>query len=143
MKRTSLTLLTLLILTSGTALAERLAVTADIANIRSGPGTGHDVIWQVQKYFPFDVIKKEGAWYQFRDFEGDIGWIHESLVGNLSTVITRSPECNVRAGPGIRHDILFTVSGGIPFKVLAREGTWLQIQHADGDRGWIHDSLVW
>ncbi|MGB5421183.1 MAG: SH3 domain-containing protein, partial [Desulfobacterales bacterium] len=28
-------------------------------------------------------------------------------------------------------------------KVLEQKGNWIHILHADGDQGWIHDSLVW
>jgi len=45
--------------------------------------------------------------------------------------------------PGTKEKILFTVEKGIPFKVLKSKGHWLNVEHADGDRGWIHDSLVW
>jgi len=27
--------------------------------------------------------------------------------------------------------------------VLTRKGNWIQVRHADGDKGWIHKSLVW
>ena len=36
-----------------------------------------------------------------------------------------------------------SVQDGIPFKVISRKGQWVHIEHADGDRGWIHKSLVW
>jgi len=35
------------------------------------------------------------------------------------------------------------VDSGVPFKVLTRKGNWIQVRHADGDKGWIHKSLVW
>ncbi|MGD8470221.1 MAG: SH3 domain-containing protein, partial [Desulfobacteraceae bacterium] len=60
-----------------------------------------------------------------------------------STVITNNDACNIRSGPGTSHKILFTVEKGIPFKVLKRQGSWIHIEHADGDKGWIHKSLVW
>jgi len=125
------------------AAAERLAIVSDIANIRSGPGTDYDILWQVYKNYPIDVVEKKGSWYRFRDFEGDIGWVHASLVNKVPTVITKATRCNVRSGPGTGHDIAFTVVDGISFRILTRKGAWLQIQHADGDRGWIHRSLVW
>ena len=130
-------------LLAGAASAERLAVSAPVANIRSGPGTSHALLWKVEKYFPIRVIEKSGEWYHFEDFEGDKGWVHQSLVSNISTVVTKNDECNIRSGPGTSHTIIFTVEKGIPFKVLEREGSWLQIEHADGDKGWIHNSLVW
>ena len=143
MKVQSTIIFLLIVLLAGVASAERLAISAPVANIRSGPGTDHDVIWKVQKYFPLRVIEKSGEWYHFQDFEGDRGWVHQSLVGKISTVITNNDACNIRSGPGTSHKIILTVEKGIPFKVLKREGSWIHIEHADGDKGWIHKSLVW
>ena len=131
------------VLTSSNAMAERMAVIGSTANVRSGPGTNHAIIWKIEKYHPINVIKRSGNWYQFKDFENDIGWIHQSLVGKISTVITKKSKCNVREGPGSSYDIIFTLESGVPFKVKKRQGKWIQIQHADGDIGWIHQSLVW
>ena len=143
MKPYSLFLSFLIVIMAGTAMAERLTIVASVANIRSGPATNSDILWKVEKYYPIFVIKKSGAWYQFRDFEKDTGWVHKSLVGKLKAVITKKDLCNVRSKPSTKEKILFTVEKGIPFKVLKSKGHWLNIEHADGDRGWIHDSLVW
>ncbi len=143
MKRYSLFLSFLIVIMAGTAMAERLTIVASVANIRSGPATKSDILWKVEKYYPIFVIKKSGSWYQFRDFEKDTGWVHKSLVGKLKAVITKKDLCNVRSKPSTKEKILFTVEKGIPFKVLKSKGHWLNIEHADGDRGWIHDSLVW
>lgn len=126
-----------------TAMAERLAIKSDIANIRSGPGTGTTILWKVEKYYPVSIIEKQGDWYLFKDFEGDEGWIHRTLVAPMDTVVVKRDNCNIRSGPGTEHEIQFTAERGIPFKVLQRKGIWLQIQHADGDTGWIHKTLIW
>ena len=130
-------------LLAGTASAERLAVSAPVANIRSGPGTNHNVLWKVEKYFPIRIIEQSGEWYHFEDFEGDKGWVHKSLVSKISAVITKNDACNIRSGPGTDSKIIFTVEKGIPFKVLESKGSWIRIEHADGDTGWIHKSLIW
>ncbi len=143
MKVQSIITFLLIMLLAGTASAERLAVSAPVANIRSGPGTSHNVLWKVEKYFPLRVIEKSGDWYHFEDFEGDKGWVHQSLVSKISAVVTKNDECNIRSGPGTDNKIIFTVEKGIPFKVLKREGSWIHIEHADGDKGWIHKSLIW
>ena len=143
MKVQSIITFLLIMLLAGTASAERLAVSAPVANIRSGPGTSHNVLWKVEKYFPLRVIEKSGEWYHFEDFEGDKGWVHQSLVSKISAVVTKNDACNIRSGPGTDNKIIFTVEKGIPFKVLKREGSWIHIEHADGDKGWIHKSLIW
>ena len=133
----------LLIIFSSIAIAERLTATSSIVNIRSGPGTKYDILWKIGKYHPILVLKKSGSWYRFRDFEGDKGWIHKSLVRNIPSVITNKENCNVRSGPGTKYKILFATEKGVPFKTLKRKGNWIHVQHADGDKGWIHKSLVW
>ncbi len=131
------------LLPSSLLSGERLSVTSTVANIRSGPGTNHEVLWQLEKYHPLIILEKKGRWYHFKDFEDDSAWVHESLVGKMDTVISIKTNCNVRSGPGPNHDVIFMVEKGVPFKVLQRKGNWVKIEHADGDRGWIYKSLVW
>jgi SH3-like domain-containing protein len=125
------------------AAAERLTVAVPSANIRSGPGTKYDVLWKVSKFFPLQVIQSSGKWYRFKDFEGDEGWIHKSLVRKIPAVVTKRDNCNVRSGPDTSFNIVFTTEKGVPLKVVERKEKWLLVQHADGDKGWIHTSLVW
>ena len=143
MKRYLISTICLLILTSTTALAERYSVSVPKANIRSGPGTKHDWVWQAGKFYPIEVKKKKGNWYYFQDFEGDSGWIHNSLIDQLPAVITAKEKCNIRTGPGTKNQIAFTVGPGISFRVVKKKGNWIQVEHADGDKGWIHKSLIW
>ena len=125
------------------AFAERMSIASDIANIRSGPGTNTDILWKVEKYHPVEIIKKQNDWYQFKDYEGDKGWIHNSLLSSDKTVITKENVCNIRSGPSTKYPIVFTAEKGIPFKVLKEDKGWLNVEHSDGDKGWIHSSLVW
>lgn len=125
------------------AEGRRLAVNVPVANIRAGPGESYRVLWKAEKHFPMRVLETSTDWYRFKDFEGDEGWIHQSLTTAAETVITRKAECNIRKGPGTRFAVLLTVDAGIPFKIIRKKGPWLNIMHADGDQGWIHQSLVW
>ncbi len=143
LKAAPLLLLMLLMTAAAASAAERLAITADIANVRSGPGTKYDQLWQVEKYYPVTVVEKKGGWCRIKDFEGDEGWIEGSLLSKVNTVIVKVAKCNVRSGPGTDFEIAFSVTKGIPFKVLQTKGQWLEVEHADGDSGWIMKNLVW
>ena len=123
--------------------AERVSVKAGLANVRANPNTKADTLWQLERYHPLMILEKKGAWYRFADFEGDEGWIHSSLVDRTPTVIIKVRRANLRSGPGTTHPIVFDADKGTPFKVLQKKGRWLQVQHADGDTGWIFDALVW
>ena len=122
---------------------ERLSVISSIANMRSGPGTEDTVLWQVEQYHPVIVVEKKGNWYKVKDYENDTAWLHNSLLGKVDSVITVKDKSNVRSKPDVMSSIKFTVDKGVPFKVLERKGPWIKIQHADGDVGWIHNTLVW
>ncbi len=122
---------------------ERMAVKVELANVRSAPSKKSEIAWQVTKYHPFQIIEKKGAWFKCKDFEGDSGWVYKTLLNKISTVITIKENCNVRSGPGSKNRVLFIVDREVPLKVLKRQGRWLQIAHEDGDKGWIHASLVW
>ena len=127
--------------------ARRMAVDAAVSNVRSGPGTNYEVLWQVEKYTPMQILDtdKTGTWYYIKDFEGSIGWISKGLMADIDTVITKPREerVNIRSGPGTNHDVIFKAIKGVPFRVLERNGNWLHLKHADGDEGWIHQMLVW
>ena len=122
--------------------AQTYSIQSETANIRSGPGTTFEVMWQVEKYYPISVIEKKGKWYQFRDFEGDTGWVHNSLLGKSRSVITVKDNCLVRSGPGQQNKARFMARRGVPFALLDRKGNWLKVRHAEGLRGWIYKNLV-
>ncbi|MFZ7127053.1 MAG: SH3 domain-containing protein [Desulfobacterales bacterium] len=126
------------------AFGERLSIAVSKANVRSGPGTqNYEVLWEVERYHPLEVVQRSGDWILFKDFEGDQGWMHSQLVGKEPSVITKRDDCNIRSGPGIDNEIVFRAEKGVPFKVLEQKGDWIHLQSADGDKGWIHKDLVW
>jgi len=123
---------------------QRVSVSVDSANVRTGPGTEHEIVWKgVEKHYPLLILDQAGSWYYVKDFENDTGWIFKKLVSKTPTVITTKGRCNVRKGPSVKKPLAFVVDSGVPFQVLSRKGNWIRVQHADGDKGWIHKSLVW
>lgn len=87
--------------------------------------------------------KKKDDWLKIKDFEGDMAWIHASLLNDAEGVITSKTNCNVRAEPSTDSRIVFTVEKGVPFRVIKRQEGWIYIEHADGEKGWIYHTLVW
>lgn len=126
-----------------TMAAERMAVRSNVANVRADAGAQGDILWQMERYYPVIVIEKKGAWYRFKDMDGHQGWVHKSLLDSTATVVVRVRLANIRNGPGTQHDVIFDAEKGTPFKVLQKKGRWIEVQHSDGDCGWVFDQLVW
>ena len=54
---------------------ESLVVTAPRLNVRSGPGTHHPVIGEVQLNNVLDIVGSADGWWQVRLYSGRYGWV--------------------------------------------------------------------
>src|SRR5512139_357704 len=99
----------LLLASAGSAAAERMAVSVKEANVRAAPQPNADVLWKVEKYHPLDVLEASGVWLRFKDYEGDGGWIHKTMVDKTPSVITKQNGCQLRAGPSTDQPVLIKI----------------------------------
>jgi SH3-like domain-containing protein len=123
--------------------AEFVSVKKDGINIRSGPNTKAEVLWEVFKDFPLKIVKRQGKWTQVEDFEGDRGWIYAPLISKKHTVIVKVKTANMRIGPSKNYEVVATVKKGVVFKLGENDGNWHKVLHEDGTSGWIHQKLLW
>ena len=141
---TGLTVLVLMaFFTVSASAAEYVSVKKDGVNIRSGPNTKEEVLWEVFKDFPLQVITRKGKWAQVVDFEGDKGWVYTPLLSKQKTVIVKVKTANMRKGAGKNYEIVATVKYSVVFKPVEREGDWIKVVHDDGTDGWIYNKLLW
>lgn len=125
------------------AAAEYVSVQREKVNIRSGPGTDHEILWEIFRGFPLQVTERRGEWLRVVDFEGDKGWIYTPLVNKDKRVIVRVNNGNMRVGPGTNYEVMATVRYGVIFEPVERRREWIKVQHADGTTGWISEQLLW
>ncbi len=128
---------------ASTFAAEYVSVKRDGVNIRSGPNTNQEILWEVFKNFPLKVVNHQAKWAQVVDFEGDQGWIYSPLLSKTKTVIVKVKTANMRVGPGKNYEVSATVKYSVVFKVLEIEGDWVKVVHDDGTSGWIYSKLLW
>jgi SH3-like domain-containing protein len=77
------------------------------------------------------------------DFQGDRAWIYAPLTDSRPAVVVEADVANVRAGPGRRHEVLYTAERWTTFLVLNQRGGWVRVRHTNGAEGWIHETLLW
>lgn len=49
---------------------------------------------------------------------------------------------NLRLGPGLDYERLTVLEVGEPLRAVARVDEWVQVERADGVRGWVHSRLT-
>lgn len=130
-------------LAGSAAAAEILSVKNESANFREGPGEKHPIVFAADKFYPVEVVEKKDGWARVKDFEGDVAWVAERLLGKQETVVVEGDRVNVRDKASTTSEIVFKAERGEVFKVEERQGKWLKVVDASGDGGWIRDDMVW
>lgn len=122
--------------------AEYMSVAKDGINLRSGPDTKSDVLYQLPAGYPLEVAEKKGAWLKVTDYEGDKGWIQESMVNKSPHVIVKVKDGKVRSAPSTTEKVVGNVVKDVILTKVEQKGDWVKVSHPDLS-GWIHKDLVW
>ncbi|MFZ5906381.1 MAG: hypothetical protein ACOYVJ_03085 [Nitrospirota bacterium] len=125
-----------------------LCVQAGKANLRSGPGTGFEKVWQVYKYMPLKQVgtSLSGDWYAVMDVDGDVSWIFKPLVtSQYPCAVVKTAVVNIRSGPGTKYRKKFSEPAKRydSFLILESKGAWHKVKDAWGNVGWIHKDYLW
>ena len=59
---------------------ERVVITANALNVRSGPGSSNPVQFSLASGTIVDVLAKANGWTQIRDTQGRIGWVSSQFT---------------------------------------------------------------
>lgn len=116
------------------------------ANLRHGPNTSYQKTWEVYRYMPFKILKTQGDWLRIQDLDSDIHWVHNSLISrSLKCAVVKVEKANIRKGPGGQYPKVAwsPTQKYYAFKVLRSKSSWLEVEDAAGNKGWISQSLVW
>lgn len=122
---------------------QMVSVKGSTLNMRSGPSTNTEVLWELQRGYPLQVVQRKNRWVQVRDFEGDTGWVAASLTGRTPHHIVKVNNANVRKGPGTQHRIVGKANYGELLRTKEKRGSWVRVERTTGDIGWISKKLLW
>ena len=122
--------------------AEYVSVVKDGVNLRSGPDTKYEVLFQLPKGYPLQVLSHKGKWIKVSDYENDKGWLYSSLASKTRYVIVKVKEGNVRSGAGTSFDKVGRVVRDVILKRVGQKGDWIKVSHPELT-GWVHKSLLW
>ena len=106
-------------------------------NLRTGPGTNYPVDWVLtRRAMPVEVLAEFDIWRKIRDWQGTVGWVHQSmLTGNRTALILTSPRL-LRSEPGAGGRPVARLEPGVIAKLLQCDGEWCRLE-ADSYRGWL------
>jgi len=125
------------------ALAEMVSIKGSVVNMRSGPGTHTDVLWQLERGYPLQVLQRKGGWLQVRDFENDKGWVARALTGQTPHHIVKAEVANIRSGPGTGYRIVGKAERYDLMRTRGARSGWVRVESGAGVSGWMSKRLLW
>lgn len=137
------------------------SVTTGALNVRSGPGVGYSISSTVYLGQVVTLLARnsDSSWVKVQTVTGLQGWVSTAYIQTAIT-ISSLPEiatpslnavgwintgaANMRSGPSLEFTSIATVGLGTSVTLIGRNssGSWLNVQLANGTKGWINASLL-
>jgi SH3-like domain-containing protein len=120
-------------------------------NARSGPGAKYPTKWIfVKKSEPLAVTAEFDQWRYVKDIDGDIGWVHSSVLSNKrNVIITGKDNAILRKRSSSKSRIVAYLSPNLRCQLKKCEipdagnaKRWCKIK-CEGYAGWIEDFRLW
>ena len=83
-------------------------------NLRTGPGTIYPVEWVfVRRGLPVEVVAEFDVWRRIRDWQGTMGWVHQSMLDGRRTVRITGADRELRSEPAEAGSIVVRLAPGV------------------------------
>jgi SH3-like domain-containing protein len=121
-----------------------VSLRSDLVNMREGPSTEHSVKWVYHREgLPMQVLAEYDVWRRVRDQDGEIGWIHVSLLANeRGAVVVGSGHAEVRADEAMDASIIAQVEPGVVGRVVSCGANSCRLDFSELE-GWIERTRIW
>ncbi len=123
-------------------------MTATVLNIRSGPGTGYELLGGVPKDEVVVVLEKTSDEWLKVNYRGITGYCSARYVSGIreaknftATGVVIGDDIRMRSGPGTENDILGVYNKGTSLSVVGINNGWYKV--VDGSTvGYIRSDLM-
>ena len=131
------------------AAEDDLVVTAEVLNLREGPGLSYPILMKLEEGDTVSTIERSGDWIHVKagNTEGWIaGWLAKANTKadrneSQKIIISQVDDLNVRAEPSLSSTVLTQLSSGSEASYIKSESDWIQIQYGN-TTGWVSSQYV-
>ncbi len=113
-------------------------------NVRAGPGQNYPIKFIFKlRGLPVRVINEYDNWNEIEDFEGQSGWVTQSLLTKKRTLLVRTSQSfiNMHSKDSIKSRIIFRLENNVIGDYLKCGDDWCGIK-INGKKGWVKKSEV-
>jgi len=117
---------------------------SDQVFVRTGPGQRYPVKWEYKKKgLPVEIVLEYDIWRKIRDFDGQVGWVHHTLLnGKRMAFILGRENVPIRKDYAEEAVILAYLEPKTLVEVKSCAVHWCRVD-ASGYKGWLPQNLLW
>lgn len=111
-------------------------------NVRAGPGQNYSIKFTFKlREIPVRVISEYDNWLEIEDFEGQTGWVSQSLITKKRTlmVITKKSFINMHGKNNEKSRIIYRLENQVIGDYLKCLEDWCGIK-INNKKGWVQKS---
>ena len=131
---------------TGRPVPRFVSLRSDDVNVRTGPGLRYPVDWVYRrKHLPVEVIAEWDTWRKVRDWEGAVGWVHQSTLSARRYAMIMAPAGQLRAlkrEPAVTAAAVAETEPMVLGQVLECQPQWCRLD-VQGNRGWLPRTDLW
>ena len=122
---------------TGLPLPRFVSLRANEVNLRTGPGVRYPIDWVYKRRnLPVEIIDEYETWRRIRDWEGTIGWVHQSMLKGTRNVLFTGEARDLRRQPELLAPPVAKVEPGVVGRLETCEDEWCKVAVA-GVSGWL------
>jgi len=128
---------------SGLVVPRFVSLSAEKANLRSGPGRRYPILWVYQrKGLPLEVTAEYNHWRRIRARDGTEGWMHAALLSGARTAVVTGKPRPLRREPRAGAAVTIRAEPGVTGRLEACREDWCRMRLC-GRSGWIRRGHIW
>ena len=117
---------------------------ASETNVRSGPGQNYPIKYTYKvRGIPVRVISEYDNWNEIEDYEGQTGWVMQSLLTKkrMLMIYSKKPTVEMRRKNNLEAHLIFRLENFVIGEYLKCDEQWCAIK-INGKKGWVEKSDV-
>ena len=122
---------------AGLPLPRFVTLRAPEVNMRTGPGVRYPIEWVYSRAgLPVEVIDEFETWRRVRDWEGSIGWVHQSMLSGDRKIMVIGHQRMLRRQPESEAVGAALLEPGVLAELKRCVGEWCEVKVKDLG-GWL------
>lgn len=128
---------------TGLPVPRFVSLRSNEVNLRTGPGLNYPVDWvYVRRRMPVEIIAEFDTWRKIRDWQGTVGWVHQSLLDGERTAVIRGTVQQAHSEPRPDAGTVVRLEPGVIVRLLECRPEWCRIGVKDFE-GWLPRDAFW